>query len=252
VIASNASPAWSSTGCAGRIDPSTKQYVNADALAIRSGFCQAAAMLPRTLISLATALLLAGHADLRAATLQTYVLDPVHTQIVFFADHLGFSHGIGRVRISKGWFQFDEDDWTTARADVVVDMSSLDMGEPAWSDKVRSPQFLDTAQWPTARFIGRQLEKTAANEGILHGELWLRGVRRDVDLSLTFNRAGGDPYAFKNKAGFTARTRLDRFDFGMQTYRAVVGAPVELRIEVEGVRSSSPPKETVSDAVEEH
>ncbi|MCB1569853.1 MAG: polyisoprenoid-binding protein, partial [Xanthomonadales bacterium] len=65
-------------------------------------------MLPRTLISLATAMLLAGHADLRAATLQTYVLDPVHTQIVFFADHLGFSHGIGRVRIAQGWFQFDE------------------------------------------------------------------------------------------------------------------------------------------------
>lgn len=209
-------------------------------------------MLPRILISLATAMLLAGAAELRAASMQTYVLDPVHTQIVFFADHLGFSHGIGRVRIRQGWFQFDADDWSTARADVVVDMTSLDMGETAWSEKVRSPQFLDTAQWPTARFIGKRLEKTAARDGILHGELWLRGIRRDVDLALTFNRAGGDPYAFKDKAGFTARTELDRFEFGMQTYREVVGAPVELRIEVEGVRSSSPPKETVSDAVEEH
>ncbi|MCB1569852.1 MAG: YceI family protein, partial [Xanthomonadales bacterium] len=106
--------------------------------------------------------------------------------------------------------------------------------------------------WPTARFIGRRLEKTAASEGILHGELWLRGVRRDVDLAVTFNRAGGDPYAFKDKAGFSARTELDRFDFGMQTYREVVGGPVELRIEVEGVRSAAPPGEAATDATEEH
>ena len=229
-----------------------KQPVNVAALAVGSCFCQAAGMLLRILFPLATALVLAGQADARAAALQTYVLDPVHTQIVFFADHLGFSHGIGRIRVKQGWFQFDADDWSTARADIVVDVSSLDMGEPAWSDKVRSAQFLDARQFPTARFIGNRLEKTSGNAGILHGELWLRGIHRDVDLEVIFNRAGGDPYAFKTKAGFSARAQLDRFDFGMQTYRDVVGGPVELRIEVEGIRSSKIREESKPDAAEEH
>lgn len=189
--------------------------------------------------------------EARAAAPQTYRLDPVHTQIVFFADHLGFSHGIGRLRIREGWFQFDAGDWSSARADIVVDVASLDMGEAKWSDKVRSAQFLDTARWPTARFIGSRLEKKTANGGVLHGELWLRGVRRDVDLEVTFNRAGGDPYAFTKKAGFTARAQLDRFDFGMSTYRDVVGANVELRIEVEGILSRAKPAEVKSDAAEE-
>lgn len=188
--------------------------------------------------------------EAHAAGPRTYLLDPVHTQIVFFADHLGFSHGIGRMRIREGWFQFDAADWSSARADVVVDVASLDMGEAKWSEKVRSAQFLDTEQWPTARFIGNALEKKSASSGILHGELWLRGVRRDVDLDVTFNREGGDPYAFTKKAGFTARAQLDRFDYGMTTYRDVVGASVELRIEVEGILSRAAPQELKSDVAE--
>ena len=69
----------------------------------------------------------------------TYVLDPVHSQIVIFPDHLGLSHGSGRLRIKQGWFQFDPDDWSTARADVVIDTASVDMGDADWSRKVRAP-----------------------------------------------------------------------------------------------------------------
>ncbi|MBL0163401.1 MAG: polyisoprenoid-binding protein [Xanthomonadales bacterium] len=183
-----------------------------------------------------------------ASGAQTWVLDPVHTQIVFFADHLGFSHGIGRLKIKQGWFVFDAEDWTTARADVVIDMTSLDMGDADWTAKVAEPAFLDSGNAPTAHFIGHTLEKKTANTGILHGELWLRGIRRDVDLAVAFNRQGGDPYAFKTKAGFSATTTLDRFAFGMTRFRDVVAGPVELRIEVEGIRSNR--KEIETDAIE--
>jgi polyisoprenoid-binding protein YceI len=211
-------------------------------------------MTPYRIAWLVGALVLACPAggNARAGTAHTYVLDPVHTQLVFFADHLGFSHAIGRLKVLSGWFQLDAEDWSTARADVVIDMRSLDMGDAAWTEKVASPQFLHTGKWPSARFIGRRLERGSDNTGILHGELWLRGVRRDIDLEVTFNRLGGDPYAFKTKAGFTARGQLDRFDFGMDTYREVVGAAVELRIEVEGVRSRKEPVETRTDVTEKH
>ncbi len=193
---------------------------------------------------------LAGGGEARGSELKTWVLDPVHTQVVFFADHLGFSHAIGRLKIQQGWFQFDAEDWSTARADVVIDMNSLDMGERNWTAKVLAQSFLDGERFPTAHFIGKILEKKSDASGILHGELWLRGVHQDVDLELRFNREGADPYAFKTKAGFTATTTLDRFAFGMKTFREVVAGPVELRIEVEGVRSSRDPKELESNAGE--
>jgi polyisoprenoid-binding protein YceI len=154
------------------------------------------------------------------------------------------------MHIQQGWFQFDEDDWGSARADVVIDVASLDMGERVWTDKVLSAQFLDAEKHPTARFVGKRLEKTSTKGGILHGDLWLRGVHRELSLEVTFNRAGNDPYTFKEKAGFTARAQLDRFAFGMQTYREVVAGPVELRIEVEGVRSRGENPGSMADAVE--
>ena len=200
--------------------------------------------------ALAAVFALASVGEARAAEPQTWVLDPVHTQVIFFADHLGFSHGIGRLKIQQGWFQFDADDWSSARADVVIDMKSLDMGEHGWTAKVLGNSFLDADKFPTAHFIGKVFEKKTDTSGILHGELWLLGVHQDVDLEVHFNRLGGDPYAFKTKAGFTATTTLDRFNFGMKTYREVVAGPVELRIEVEGVRSSRTEKERESDAVE--
>ncbi|MEZ5461015.1 YceI family protein [Dokdonella sp.] len=200
---------------------------------IRSGF------------TLALSGLLAFSQAVQGGQPETWTFDPVHTQVIFFADHLGFSKAIGRLKLQQGWFQFDPDDWSNAQADVVIDIGSLDMGEPAWTRKVLSPAFLDAEQWPTARFISTSLEQTGKDAGVLHGDLWLRGVKQPVDLEVTFNRIGGDPYAFKTKAGFSARTTLDRFAFGMDRYRDVVAGPVELRIEVEGVRSRS--KKGVSD-----
>ncbi|HQV71348.1 MAG: YceI family protein [Dokdonella sp.] len=199
-------------------------------------------------VTLGSLLALAASGVARATGAQTFVLDPVHTQIVFFADHLGFSHAIGRLKVKQGWFTFDADDWSTARADVVIDMTSLDMGDAEWTAKVADRAFLDAGNAPTARFLGNALERKTADSGILHGELWLRGVHHDVDLAVTFNRQGTDPYAFKSKAGFSATATLDRFDFGMSTFRDVVAGPVELRIEVEGIRSKH--KEIENDADE--
>jgi polyisoprenoid-binding protein YceI len=197
-------------------------------------------------------LILAGASPASAGGIETYRLDPVHTQILFFADHLGFSHGIGRVKTSQGWFQFDADDWSSARADIGIDLASLDMGDARWTDTVRSAQFFDVARWPSARFVSTSAEKTGTNTGVLHGQLTLRGITKPIDLDITFNRIGRDPYAFKNKAGFTARATLDRFDFGMQRYRDVVGATVELRIEVEGISDTKAKEEQASHATEEH
>lgn len=189
--------------------------------------------------------------SVRAANLVTYKLDPVHSQIVIFPDHLGFSHGIGRLRITQGWFQFDPDDWSTARADVVIDTTTVDMGDADWSAKVRAPAFLASEKWPTAHFIGERLEATGKDEGVLHGSLWLRGIRQPVELAVKLNRIGSDPYAFKRKAGFTASTRLDRFAFGMDGFREAIAGSVELRIEVEGIRQGKT-RESDDDGTEKH
>ena len=50
-------------------------------------------------VTLGSLIALAASGEARATGEQTWILDPVHTQIVFFADHLGFSLAIGRVKV---------------------------------------------------------------------------------------------------------------------------------------------------------
>ncbi|MBA8884571.1 YceI family protein [Dokdonella fugitiva] len=170
------------------------------------------------------------------AAAETYRFDLVHTQVLFAVDHQRFSRPHGRLRVREGWFQFDPADWSSARVDVVVDLASLDLGDAKWNDTATSGQLLDAARWPTARYTSRSIEQTDANHGVVHGDLTFHGVTRALDLAITLNRVGNDPYAFRQKAGFSATATLPRFDFGITRYKDVIGADVELRIEVEGLR----------------
>ena len=159
-----------------------------------------------------------------------------HSQIWFSADHQHFSKPQGRLRIKDGWFRFDPKDWSSARVDVVIDLASVDLGDAKWNAMVMSGQFLDAQRWPTARFVSVAVEARDATHAIVHGELDFRGVKKPVDLAVTLNRVGTDPYLFKQKAGFSASATLDRFDFGMTRYKDVVAATVDLHFEIEGIR----------------
>lgn len=190
-------------------------------------------MNPRS-TSLAVAIAALGAATAAHAT--DYTLDTVHTQVFACASHMGFSTPCARFRIKSGFFHFDDGDWSTAKVDAIVDAASLDLGDAAWDAKVRSWEFLETGKFPDAHFVSQSAERTGEHSGIVHGALTLRGVARKLDLHVTFNRAGLDPYDLRYTAGFSATATLKRSDFGMTKYLPDIGDVVQIRIEAEGLR----------------
>lgn len=191
---------------------------------------------PSPCLPVATAFAAMAAAPAAQAAADTYRFDPVHSQVWFTTDHQGFSKPQGRLRIRDGWFRFDPEDWSGAEVDVTVDLASIDLGDAKWNDTVKSAQFLDAARWPTARYIGRRVEALDATHAIVHGELDFRGEKRPLDLAVTLNRAGNDPYAFRHKAGFGASATISRAAFGMTRYKDVVADDVGIRLQIEGVR----------------
>ncbi len=187
----------------------------------------------RTLALAAIAFVLPAAAGAAASD---YRFDSVHTQILFALSHLGFSHPSGRLHVKSGFIHFDDDDWTTAKVDALIDAASIDMGDASWNDKLRSHEFFAAERYPTAHFVSTRVEKTGDKKGIVHGTLTLLGVTRPLDLSVTFNRAGVDPYTFKWTAGFSATAALRRSDFGMTKYLPDIGDAIDIRIEAEGLR----------------
>ena len=171
-----------------------------------------------------------------------YRVDTVHTQITASASHLGFSQPGGRLHVSGGWFRFDADDWSTARVEVSIDAGSVDFGNAAWNDKLRSREFLDAAHYPLARYVADKIEKTGEKTGIAHGKLTLLGQTRPLDLAITLNRVAVHPYTLKWTAGFHASAQFKRSDFRMTRYLPDVGDEVSVRIDAEGIRDADAQK----------
>lgn len=166
-----------------------------------------------------------------------YEIDPVHTRVMFAIDHAGFSKAIGTVSGSQGSLRFDADDWSTARLDVVVPMQRIDMGDSNWAAAVFAPRFLDVARYPQARFVADRVVRREGNHGTACGALTLHGVTRPFCMDLVLNRIARYPLPpFRRTAGFSAKATLKRSDFGMTSWRSLVGDDVELRIEAELVR----------------
>ena len=165
-----------------------------------------------------------------------------HTQIFFSVSHLNYSHPMGRMHVKGGYFSFDPDDWSTAKVDATIDIASLDMGDDAWNNKLRSA-FFDVTTYPTAHYVSTKVEKTGERTGVVHGNLTLLGKTHPVDLQVTFNRAGADGYSMRYIAGFAATAAFKRSTFGMTRSLPDNGDDVSIHIEVEGIRDGDAQKQ---------
>ncbi len=171
-----------------------------------------------------------------SAERERYRYDPVHTQVLFFADHLGYSKPMGRFTRLAGTLELDQDDWSRSGCDVAIETASLWLGDAGWEKKVLADDFLDAKRHPTITFACTRLEPTAERRAKLHGDLTIRGVTRAVVLELRMNRVGRHSYSLKHVAGFSATGTIRRSDFGIRRLLPAVGDELEVRLEVEAIR----------------
>lgn len=177
------------------------------------------------------------NASAAAQAADTYAIDPVHPQVLFFVDHLGFSKSEGDFLKFDGSYRFDPADWGGASVNVTIDTASLSMNDEAWDKHLKSPDFFNVEKYPQMTFRSTKVEKTGDNTGRIHGELTLLGVTRPVTLDVRFNKAAEFPMNKKFKTGFSATTTIKRSEWEM-TYGLPfgIGDDVEIRLEVEGFR----------------
>lgn len=195
-----------------------------------------AARLATVLALLAGPSALLGCAPAAAAEAREYRLDPVHTRIAFLVDHAGFSRAIGTISGSQGRLFFGDDEeapWDGASVEAEIPITALSLGDPDWDRATLSRSLLDGEGHPSARFRSTRIEPLAPGRARIHGELTLRGSTRDVVLEATLNGARRHPLTFRRTVGFSATTTLRRADFGITAWPNVIGAEVEVLIELE-------------------
>jgi polyisoprenoid-binding protein YceI len=164
-------------------------------------------------------------------------LDPVHSHIGFMARHLMVSKVRGR------FTKFDVQLVTAGKpldssVTVTIDAGSVDTGNEARDEDLRSERFLDVANHPLITF--RSTSVTPDGDGYkVTGDLTIRGVTKQAVLDLEPGGFGPDPYG-GTRAGFSAGTEINRTDFGVSFNAPIPGGvmvseKIQVEIEAEAV-----------------
>lgn len=173
-------------------------------------------------------------------TAGTWAIDNVHSSINFSVRHLMVSKVRGNFGNFSGAITVAEDGAPAVNAEI--DVNSIDTGNEQRDEHVRSADFFDAANHPTATFRSTSVE-AKGEDYVVHGDFTLRGVTKPVSLALEFN--GVSPGNGEGEvAGFEASVVLNRKDFGidihmpMETGGAVVGDKVTITLDIEAVKQA--------------
>ena len=161
-------------------------------------------------------------------------IDPGHTELAFIGRHFMLTKVRGRFTGVSGAIEVAEDPGEST-AEVTIDMASVESGSQARDEHLRSADFFDTAHHPTATFTGRAAG-WHGSQGLLAGELTIRGVTRPVTLAAEYLGHAADPWG-GHRAVFTASGTLNREDWGLTWNMPLNGGGLlvsrEIRIEIE-------------------
>lgn len=177
--------------------------------------------------------LLLGSAGLAQAAPETYSFDPTHTNIVWKAEHFGFSKPSGRFGIEDGTLVLDEDAPANSSVNIVIDTTDLVTGIEKFDAHLKSADFLDVENFPTATFKSTAIEVTGEKTAKVTGDFTLHGVTKPVTLDMTLNKIDVNPISQKKTAGFSGSVVIKRSDYGIDLYVPNVSDTVEISIEAE-------------------
>ncbi len=178
-------------------------------------------------------------ADLAAGT---WIIDAGHSHVGFSVRHLAVSKVRGHFTSFAGTLTIAEDPLASS-VEATIDVASIDTRDEARDHHLRTSDFFAVEEFPTLEFRSTGV-RTAGNDYVITGDLTLRGITRTVELALEFHGVSADPWG-GTRAGFTAETKIDRKDFGVNWNApidgggVVVGEKVTITLEIEAVRETA-------------
>lgn len=191
-----------------------------------------------------TGTLLTTEEALTAGAESIWAIDAKHSLVEFAVRHMMFTTVRGRFRELQGTIHCpDESDLSRARVEAEIDSASIDTGDADRDAHLRSAEFLDVEHYPKITFRSTRIEPLRGDEVRVSGDLTIRGTTRQVQLETTYNGRGRNPWG-QEVAGFTATTRINRKDFGLNWNVALeaggflVGDVLDVLVEIQAVKQA--------------
>jgi polyisoprenoid-binding protein YceI len=167
----------------------------------------------------------------------TYELDVAHTAVEFVARHM-LTKVRGRFTDFSGTIEVAERPEDSS-VSVEIQTASIKTDTDKRDDHLKSSDFLLIEEYPVITFTSTAVRPTGGASFELDGDLTIRGATRPVTLTGEFLGAGPGMDGETPLLAATARTTMQREDWGVSWNMAVetggflVSKAVDLEIEVE-------------------
>ena len=154
-----------------------------------------------------------------------YQFSPEKAKIDFEIGQFTFSSLKGHFKSFSGRCDFDPDSKAITNFQVSIDAKSIDTKNVERDTHLKNEDFFHTEEFPQILFTGRQFIFDGDRLKKIAGEIFLRGVKKNIVFEV-------ENWQFSDsKVSFVAKTSLYRRDFGIKYgVFAVIGNEVDIEV----------------------
>lgn len=170
-------------------------------------------------------------------TTRTYAIDPAHSDVGFAIRQLMLTQIRGTFHGLTGSITLGEGEIPT-QITAEIDVASLDTRE-AKRDGHLQADFFNVAESPKIIFTSTSVAGSGSNFTAV-GDLTLRGVTKSVTLTGILAGHVTDPWG-NDRIGWSAKTRINRGDFGITFNQplasggVMLGEDVDVTLEIQAI-----------------
>ena len=136
------------------------------------------------------------------------------------------------------------EDFATAQIRATIKTASVNTSNLQRDDHLRNSDFFEVENHPDIVFSSQKVEKIDNDNFVLHGNLTLKGITKQVKLQVEYNGFTKDPWGGE-RAGFVVTGKINRNDFGLsfnaalETGGVVLGDEVKTHSEIQLVKQAA-------------
>jgi polyisoprenoid-binding protein YceI len=172
-----------------------------------------------------------------------YKIDAAHSEVGFKVRHLMITNVSGAFSKFDATMTCGKEDFTDAVVSFEADVASVSTNQEQRDTHLLSDDFFNADQFPKITFKSTSVEKKGKDEYILHGDLTIRDITKNIALHVNYTGAMKDPWG-QDKIGFELTGKISRKEFGLkwnavtEAGGVVVSDEVRLLINVQMIKQA--------------
>lgn len=163
---------------------------------------------------------------------RVWTFDPAYSTVEFVVRNL-FYNVKGRFSVLEGSIVLDEDDIRRSSVTAIIKANSIDTGNKRRDAHLTSADFFDAEKFPDIEFKSSKVQRGKDRDSLdVEGTLTIKGKSRSVALAVNEMDRSRSPNG-EDFVYYSATAELDRFAFGINYGRGVIGRKLKVTINIQ-------------------